>query len=536
MLTFLGGVDICLIGAAPQSKWALIGMIILLTVSGIGFGYAIARLQNEGQLRFVNRVLEQKMALEKLSVLKPVNPNDAIGILVNNLNLLTQTYQTAMDAASRRADELAMINLLVTTINRTLDLQEVLDTSLREVMKAVQWDVGAIYMWDERTEALNMVSYRGLTEHVVRKNISYRLGEGFVGTSAETREIVISTPPDSTVSHDSSAAPGWPYLQISIPLVSVPGLLLGTLIMGSHEVRDVPDTEMTVLMTVAAQISLAIDKAQLYTQVSEHAVELESLVAARTEQLSHAINELWIALKEAREADRVKSLLLSTVSHELRTPLATIKGSTSLLIEHDNQIPPAQRVEHLRDIDEEADKLTELISNLLEMSRIQAGILHIQAQPIDLAQVLESATSRAKLRLKRHDLESEIPGTRFLLMGDVRRIEQILANLLDNAAKFSPEGSSITVRLGRKGGYAVVSVADEGVGISSEHLSRIFDRFYQVNMSSDSGRHGIGLGLAICRALIEAHGGKIWADSNLGAGSRFYFSLPLLKKVKSDRR
>ncbi len=520
----------------PYSRWAVIAFAVVTAVVAAAVAYFVAARQFARRVIGVNRLVAQKIDSDELDIVVPGDEDDELGLLVHNLNRLGQLYRLSLDSESRRADELAVLDLLVTTINRTLDLQEVLDTSLREVLRAIQWDVGAIHMWDDRSQTLNMVSYIGLSEDTVRQNISYRLGEGFIGRSAEKREVVIAYPGQDLAMRDVAPAPGWPETQISLPLVAVPGQLLGTLIMGSLRPKTLKTNELRLLTTVAGEIALAIDKAQLYTKVSEHAVELESLVAARTEQLSQAIDELWIALKQAREADRIKSLLLSTVSHELRTPLATIKGSTSLLIAHADQIAADQRLEHLRDIEEEADKLTELISNLLEMSRIEAGTLHIQPQPVDLVQILRPIISKARMRLKDHIVEVEAPRRPLTCVGDVRRIEQIVANLLDNAAKYSAPNSAITVTLRKEGDDAIVSVADQGIGISEEHIDRIFERFYQANMSSDSGRHGIGLGLAICKGLVDAQGGRIWVESKVGSGSKFSFSLPLLKRPAADGR
>ena len=196
---------------------------------------------------------------------------------------------------------------------------------------------------------------------------------------------------------------------------------------------------------MAHQIALATEKGQLYSRVRRHALDLERVVEARTKQLAQAVDELQVALARAQEAEKIKSLLISIVSHELRTPLATIKGSTSVILDHYDHLTGDLLQEHLRDIDEETDKLTYLISNLLEMSRIEAGVLKVHPQTIDLGEVLRSAVGGAKLRLIGHTIELDIPDALPPCYGDARRIEQIFANLVDNAAKHSPVGSLISV-------------------------------------------------------------------------------------------
>lgn len=473
-------------------------------------------------------LVEQQLASGDLDIaVKPSHERkDEIGRLITALNSLGQAYRASLQNLARQTDERAVLDLLAATINRTLDLQEVLDTSLRGTLKAVKWDMGAIYMWDDRNDSLNMVSYIGFSENMVRQNIAHLLGEGLIGQSAKMRTLLIDRTDMQPAAASSQAVGGVPAVRISVPLVTVPGQLLGVMEVGSSVLKSPAQNELNLLKTVASHVSLAIDKAQLYTKASQHAVELEKVVAARTEQLSQAIDELWVALKHAEEADRVKSLLLSTVSHELRTPLATIKGNTSLLLQHHERIPPELFIDHLRDIDEETDKLTELISSLLEMSRIEAGMLHIQAQSIDLVDVLRGAVDAARLRLQHHTLQLSCRARSMTVYGDARRIEQVVANLVDNAAKYSPAGTPITVRAKKQDAEVIVSVEDRGRGIAPEHLDHIFERFYQIGNSRDSGRHGIGLGLAICRGLVEAQGGRIWVESRAGKGSVFYFSLP----------
>ncbi|MBN1309814.1 MAG: GAF domain-containing protein [Anaerolineae bacterium] len=475
--------------------------------------------------------VEQQLASGDLDIVVEADraPKGEIGRLITALNDLGQAYRLSLQNLARQTDERAVLDLLAATINRTLDLQEVLDTSLRGTLKTVKWDMGAIYMWDDRNDSLNMVSFIGFSEDVVRQKITHRLGEGLIGKSAESRKLLIAAAGEQPSSAMEPDGEGIPVIQISIPLVTVPGQLLGVMEIGSAQPKTLAQSELNLLRTVASHVSLAIDKAQLYTKVSQHAVELEKLVAARTVQLSQAIDELWVALKQAQEADRIKSLLLSTVSHELRTPLATIKGNTSLLIQHHKKIPTETFIEHLKDIDEETDKLTELISNLLEMSRIEAGMLHIQSHSIDLIKILEDAVEAARMRLRDHAIRLEQPVPSLSAYGDARRIEQVLANLLDNAAKYSPAKSLIEVQVEEDDRQVIVAVKDRGRGIAPEHLGRIFDRFYQISASPDSGRHGIGLGLAICRGLVEAQGGRIWVESQVGQGSTFYFSLPTVR-------
>ncbi len=475
----------------------------------------------------VTNLVEQQVATGNLAITLDIHQEDEFGRLLYAFNNLGSAYQSSVNDLAQRAHELTTISLIAATVNSTLDLQQVLDTSLREVLTTVDWDMGSIYMWDERIEQLNMVSYVGFSEETLRELISYQLGEGQIGQAGETRQVTFIE--DSRESSDNFIE-GTPVTQISIPLITVSDQLVGVLNVGNSQKRELSNTNRRLLETVAYQAAMAIHNADLYTEVSQHAEELEGIVQARTEQLAQAIDELSVALERAREADKLKSLLLSTVSHELRTPLATIKGNASLLAEYHKQLSPDELIERIQDIEEESDKLTDLISSLMEMSRIEAGVLHIERQPFDLRDVLDSTIKSARLRLPDHSLTLELPDSLPACYGDARRIEQIAANLLNNAAKYSPAGTPIHIKAKEQDDILVVSVCDQGQGISTADQKRIFEHFFQVGGKGDGVRDGIGLGLAICRGLVESHGGKIWVESELGKGSTFHFSLPTAAK------
>ncbi|MBN1657128.1 MAG: GAF domain-containing protein [Anaerolineae bacterium] len=227
-----------------------------------------------------------------------------------------------------------------------------------------------------------------------------------------------------------------------------------------------------------------------------------------------------------REVDEMKSRLLATVSHELRTPLASIKGFATTLLRRDVQWDEASRRDFLSIIDEESDRLSELIGNLLDMSRIEAGELAVEPEPIDLIPLLrETAATLAPLS-NNHHLQLELADPLPLVLADARRTRQVLRNLIENAIKYSPEGGSVRVTARADRDRVQVSVADEGIGIEPDQLDRIFDRFYQIDSASTRRVGGTGLGLPISLAIVQAQGGTIWADSQPGAGATFHFTVP----------
>ncbi len=244
--------------------------------------------------------------------------------------------------------------------------------------------------------------------------------------------------------------------------------------------------------------------------------------------IEKSILQQELNIKEASSGDDLRKIkVISTLAHEMRTPLTSIKGySTALLMDEVTFKPETQR-EFLTIIDRECDILQGLISDFLESSAIEAGAFKINLQPVRIPRLATQAADEVAHRYPRHCIMVDFSPDFPLVDADPERITQVLRQLLDNAAKYSPEGGMIVLQGKLEGEKAVISVADEGVGISPEDLNHLFDRFFRVKSHSGNQIMGTGLGLPISKAIIEAHGGAIWAQSQLGQGSIFYFCLPL---------
>lgn len=230
---------------------------------------------------------------------------------------------------------------------------------------------------------------------------------------------------------------------------------------------------------------------------------------------------------QEREIDRVKSELISIVSHELRTPLTAIRASASSLLRPDVEWDDETRSDFLQTISEESRHLQELIENLLDMSKIEAGVLKLDLHPTDAGQLVESAASRARAIYPDWQLTVSVPPGLPPVRVDPRRMEQVLLNLVDNAVKYGADSRKVEIRAHRQPDEVWLSVYDEGIGIPPEHLELIFQRFHRVDSRLTRDTGGSGLGLAISRGIIEAHGGRIWATSEPGRGSTFYIALPI---------
>ena len=231
-----------------------------------------------------------------------------------------------------------------------------------------------------------------------------------------------------------------------------------------------------------------------------------------------------------QELERLRAEFLAMVSHELRTPLATVRGSVSALLDESSGMHPAEMRQFHRIILEQTDRMRALIADLLDVARIETGTLPVSPQPTDLAVLIGEAGNAFRIGGHRHNLRIDTQLGLPWVMGDKSRIMQVLGNLLANAARHSPESSTITVSATPGDLQVSVSVSDEGMGIPAESLPHLFRKFSRI----ESEQHGgdTGLGLAVCKGIVEAHGGRIWAESDgPGLGARFTFTLPTIEEA-----
>ena len=235
-------------------------------------------------------------------------------------------------------------------------------------------------------------------------------------------------------------------------------------------------------------------------------------------------------ISKAKEAEQLKDEFVSLVSHELRTPLTSIKGAARTLLRHYSSLDDATRRELLRDVDEESDRLHRLVENLLDFSRAEAGVLRLATEPVHMGKLAARVVKEMRSRAPTHGFDLNFPSELPPVEADPLRVEQVLRNLLDNAVKYSMPGGLIELRGRISGDKLEVSVRDQGIGIRPEDLNRVFGRFQRADDSAQARGPGVGLGLAICRRLVEAHGGRIWVESEPGVGSTFFFTLPIVQE------
>ncbi len=236
-----------------------------------------------------------------------------------------------------------------------------------------------------------------------------------------------------------------------------------------------------------------------------------------------------LQIEVLQQTDSLRAALLSSVSHDLRTPLSSIKAAAYSLQEKDVTWDDEARHSFAVTIEREADRLNRLVGNILDMSRIEGGALKAEKELYPLDELVYHVVEHMQFVLKDRDVRVILPEDLPPVALDFLQMDQVLTNLLENAVRYTPSGSPIEIRAVEQNGEILVSVADRGQGIPEEYKERIFDKFYRVSGAKQRGTMGTGLGLAVCRGLIEAHGGHIWAENREGGGAVFQFTLPLVK-------
>jgi len=265
------------------------------------------------------------------------------------------------------------------------------------------------------------------------------------------------------------------------------------------------DGKKVFLDTIGAQISLALERERLYEKQQQAKMEMER--------------------------ERLRGDLLRLVSHDLRTPLTGILGSTSTILENYDILSDDVRKDFLNRVYEDAEWLNNLVENILSMTRFDEGRIRLNKEMEAVEEIVAAAVSRVKKRTGQHEIRISIPKHLIMIPVDGMLIEQVLVNLLENAIKHTPKGTKVTISVMEEGNEVTFEVSDNGPGIPEKDLPFVFNRFYTAGDTVGKGRRGIGLGLAICKSIVEAHSGSIVVQSKPSAGCVFRFTLPAKEKV-----
>jgi PAS domain S-box-containing protein len=332
------------------------------------------------------------------------------------------------------------------------------------------------------------------------------VGEGLIGQVVATNYPSLTT--NVRPSFDATN-PGSMYHAAPMKLASLLILplrtrreMIGALVIAANDPdRAMTDDKLPLAEVLAERAALAIENAKLYTEQVE-------------------------ARRKVEDLSRLKDEFLSIASHELRTPVTSIKGYTQLakMLIKEGDLTTSE--EYLDIALDQIDRMSRLILELLDVSRIETGRLEIRREQIPWSQFVRDVVHRHHTAVSDRRFHVSVPSLTRIVTGDRDRLEQVLGNLLENAVKYSPDGSDITVTVDDKGDALVTAVCDRGIGIPADELGQVFERFHRGRQVSSTNYGGLGLGLYITKQIIERHGGTIWVESKEGQGTTFFFSLP----------
>jgi signal transduction histidine kinase/ActR/RegA family two-component response regulator len=428
----------------------------------------------------------------------------AAAIAVRNLDLV-RALKARSDELAHKVDQLEALGQVGEAVSSSLDLDLVLSTIVMHAVQLSGTDGGSLMEFDEAQQRFFVRTAYGTSGEVLEqlREAKISLHDTFVGRAAmQGRPLQVadmhgpSLDVHQRLLHDA----GWRSM-VAVPMLRE-GQIVGVLVVRRLRAGDFPDETCDLLQTFASQSALAILNARLFRELEDKTRELEVV-------------------------SRHKSEFLASMSHELRTPLNAVIGFSEVLLDRMFGEINDRQQEYLRDIWGSGKHLLQLLTEILDLSKVEAGHMELESVTFSIREALEYALSMMRERAARHDigLTLEVDPSVGLVEADELRFKQVVLNLLSNAVKFTPDGGVVIVGARADRDDMVITVTDTGVGVAPEDRERIFESFQQGPRGA-STQDGTGLGLTLCRRIVGLMGGRMWLESELGVGSTFGFSLP----------
>jgi signal transduction histidine kinase/HAMP domain-containing protein len=425
-----------------------------------------------------------------------------LGVAIENSRLFSE-----LERHNKMLDTLYAIESVV---SRSLDLEEIFNVALSKALEVTETEAGTLYSLDG--DILRLEAFSGLSTEFKENALFRKMGEGIPGIAAQLEKPI-------TIDISQFPSPGLlPYIEkeglvsfIGTPLMSK-GKVVGAMSLGTSKKRIFTKEDLDLLFSIGNVIGIAAENARLYKESRENLQKLQK------------------AYQELQTLDKMKDDLISNVSHELKTPLISIKGYGELLYDEKLGGLSEEQKKSLEAIIRNADRLTRLINSILFISKLQAGKIEFKFESLDMKEILKMCVDDFKriMDKKQIQLEIDIPEIPHIL-GDKDRFIEVITNLLENAIKFTPDRGNISIKAQCEEEFVHIIVSDNGIGISTEILPKLFTRFYQVDASTARKFGGTGLGLYITKNIIDAFKGKIWIESEVGKGTTVHVLLPVSK-------
>ncbi|HPZ09452.1 MAG TPA: ATP-binding protein [Candidatus Eremiobacteraeota bacterium] len=399
-------------------------------------------------------------------------------------------------------EHLSLFYETVRLFNSSLDIEEVLNTVIDKVIEVFEGERGFVMLYNKETEKLEIMVARNMDKQNISEldlsismsvaNKVFNTGESILSTNAMNDPSIRSK---SIILHDIRSV-------LCVP-IKLKEEAIGVIYTDSRMMYGVFDPqEQNLLTTLANQAATAIENARLYKQVSDN-------------------------FKKIQELEEIKNEFISIISHELRTPIVPIKGYIYTLKQYAEVLSQEERTEILDTIDGRVEHLSRLINDLLTVASIETEkSMRLFKEVIDITQLIKDTIKPLKKKYLLHNFVLNIYEP-LKLEVDITKLSHALYHIMDNGAKFSPDGGDINICINKNKTSIEINIKDQGIGIKEEHLEKIFDKFYQVDASSTRSFEGMGTGLYIARSIVEAHKGFITVESTVGGGSTFKVILPV---------
>jgi signal transduction histidine kinase len=431
---------------------------------------------------------------------------DQAVIAIENARLFDEV-QARTRELTQSVEELRALGQVTQAVNSTVDLETVLTTIVAKATQLSSTEAGAIYVFDDANHEFRLRATYGLDDAVVAelRDSHIRIGETAISDAVEQRMPIqiadIQNAPSATL--DVIVRAGFRALLL-VPLLGTEGIV-GALVVRRRQPGEFPTSTVELLQTFAAQSALAIQNARLFSEIED-----------KSRQLA--------------EASERKSQFLASMSHELRTPLNAIIGLTEMMVSNAARFGTEKALEPLRRVNAAGTHLLSLINEVLDLSKIEAGKLELNPEPVDLVRLIDEVIGTAGQLAEKNQNRLVVEAQENLgaLTADSMRLKQILLNLLSNACKFTKEGEvALRVRKVADGrDWVELAVADTGIGLTAEQQAKLFQEFTQADSLTARRYGGTGLGLALSRKLARMMGGDVTVTSESGKGSVFAVRLP----------
>jgi signal transduction histidine kinase/HD-GYP domain-containing protein (c-di-GMP phosphodiesterase class II) len=428
----------------------------------------------------------------------------------DRMNTSLERMRRKREESESRANELSRLYDISTGINAAMSLETLLKIIAKEATLLLERPWASIVLFNQKQEVTHSV-FVGVNQNRELK-LEKKMRRGGLSEwiwTHNTPIVVEDAMRDRRANYSEFLGHFGIRSIVGFPLTTGKQVM-GIVFTGDFAPRSMSEQHMRLLTTLCQQLSIAIEKSRLY------------------DSLERKIRELERHLDTLEKTSILKSDFVSHVSHELRTPLTSIKAYVEALVENSDDPRFIQRKEFLDIVSKETNRLIRIVNDVLDVSKIEFGQRPMTRTPVDLGAVVADVFDMLSpsLRERQVRVEADVPSDLPRIEGDADLIKQVFINLISNAVKYSPRGTTVTVAAREEAVNILVSVADQGVGIPKDEIGNVFDKYFRARSQKESQMEGLGLGLAIVKNIVEQHGGSVRVESKEGSGSTFFFTLP----------